>query len=63
MLTMTENNEILNKIDKIRETYRRYTEEIKKLQLRQEEIVLEYIKRKEKEEISKIQEKIKNNYQ
>ncbi|MFA5420481.1 MAG: hypothetical protein WC280_00430 [Patescibacteria group bacterium] len=59
---MTEDKEILKKIDHIKEVYNRYTKEIKKLQLRQEEIVLNYIKKREMEEIKRIQEKIKNNY-
>ncbi len=55
--------EIEKKIEEIKVVYQEYTNQIKKLKLRQEGIVLNFIKLKEEEHLKKIRQEIKNNYQ
>lgn len=53
-----DNEEYQDKIIKIQEIYKLYTERIRELKLRQEKLVLNFIKKKEEEKISKIREEI-----
>lgn len=54
--------EIEKKIEEIKAVYQEYTNQIKKLKLKQEDIVLNFIKTKEKEHLEKIRQEIKNKY-
>ncbi|MFA7050332.1 MAG: hypothetical protein WC164_04475 [Patescibacteria group bacterium] len=54
--------EIEKKIEEIKAIYQEYINQIKKLKLRQEKIVLDFIKLKEKEHLNKIRQEIKNNF-
>ena len=54
--------EIEKKIEEIKAIYQEYINQIKKLKLRQEKIVLDFIKEKEKEHLDKIRLNIKNNF-
>lgn len=54
--------EIKKKIEEIEIIYQEYINQIKKLKLRQEKIVLDFIKLKEKKHLDKIRQEIKNNF-
>ncbi|MCK9438839.1 MAG: hypothetical protein WCY43_03260 [Patescibacteria group bacterium] len=54
--------EIEKKIEEIKAIYQEYINQIKKLKLRQEKIVLDFIKLKEEEHLNKIRQEIKNNF-
>lgn len=54
-------SELNKKIERAKMLYQQYIDQVKKLNLRQEKIVLEFMKRKEKEHLEKIRREIKNN--
>ncbi|HNV12734.1 MAG TPA: hypothetical protein PK686_01465 [bacterium] len=54
------NLEIEKKIEETQIVYQKYIDQIKNLKLRQEKIVLDFIKQKEAKHLEKIRQEIKN---
>ena len=56
------NNVIKQKVEKVQKIYNDYISEIKKLRLRQEQLVIDFVKNKEEEKLRKIRQSIKDNF-